>query len=268
MAGYVQLGDVNTWYDEHGEGEPLVLLHPGGADARAFAPNLDALAARFHVFTPDRRGHGRTPDFDGPITYELMAADTNAFLETVVGGPAHLLACSDGVPVALLAALRRPDLARRLVLVSGVFHRDGWLPETAEVDDAATQPSCPQPDVGEARRKVGWSAGSGADRSWPRPAASSRSGADRHRSAAVAPRRDSPSWSRTTTGVVRHCAVARPGNRQGGHHVGPKPWCHAVADGAQPPRRSSAGSLRHFALLRRGLSRRRRRRPGRWPRRA
>lgn len=139
MAGYVQLGDVNTWYDEHGEGEPLVLLHPGGADARAFAPNLDALAARFHVFTPDRRGHGRTPDVDGPITYELMAADTNAFLEAVAGGPAHLLACSDGVPVALLAALRRPDLARHLVLVSGVFHRDGWLPETAEVDDAATE---------------------------------------------------------------------------------------------------------------------------------
>ena len=60
MAQYVELGDVRTWYDEHGVGEPLVLLHPGGTDARAWAPNLDALASRFHVFTPERRGHGRT----------------------------------------------------------------------------------------------------------------------------------------------------------------------------------------------------------------
>ena len=39
MADYVELGDVRTWYDEHGDGEPLALLHPGGADARAWGPN-------------------------------------------------------------------------------------------------------------------------------------------------------------------------------------------------------------------------------------
>jgi pimeloyl-ACP methyl ester carboxylesterase len=134
MAGYVELGDVRTWYDEHGEGEPVVLLHPGGADARAWGPNLDALAAAFHVFTPERRGHGRTPDIEGPITYELMAADTIAFLEQIVGGPARLVGCSAGASVALLVALRRPDLARRVVLVSGVFHRDGWVPGAIEPD--------------------------------------------------------------------------------------------------------------------------------------
>jgi pimeloyl-ACP methyl ester carboxylesterase len=137
VPGYVQLGEVRTWYDDHGQGEPLVLLHPGGADASAFAPNIDALAARLHVFTPERRGHGHTPDVDGPITYQLMATDTVAFLEAVVAGPAHLLGCSDGVPVALLVALGRPELVRRLVLVAGVFHRDGWVPQTAEVDDTA-----------------------------------------------------------------------------------------------------------------------------------
>jgi pimeloyl-ACP methyl ester carboxylesterase len=137
MAQYVELGGMRSWYDEHGEGEPLVLLHPGGADARAFAPNLDALAARFHVFTPERRGHGHTPDVEGPISYELMATDTIAFLETVVGGPARLVGCSDGATVALLVALRRPDLARHLVFIAGVFHRDGWVPETGDVDDTA-----------------------------------------------------------------------------------------------------------------------------------
>lgn len=139
MADYVQLGGVRTWYDEHGRGEPLVLLHPGGAgvDSRAFGPNLESLAARFHVFTPERRGHGRTPDVEGPITFEAMAQDTIAFLEGVVGGPAHLVGSSDGATVALLVALRRPDLARDVVLVAGVFHVDGWLPG---VVDPANEP--------------------------------------------------------------------------------------------------------------------------------
>jgi pimeloyl-ACP methyl ester carboxylesterase len=134
MADYVELDGVRTWYDERGEGEPLVLLHPGGADARAWAPNLDPLAARFHLFTPERRGHGRTPDVEGPITYELMAADTIAFIERLVGGPAHLVGCSAGASVALMVAVRRPALGRSVVLISGVFHRDGWVPSAIDPD--------------------------------------------------------------------------------------------------------------------------------------
>jgi pimeloyl-ACP methyl ester carboxylesterase len=129
MARYVDLEGVRTWYDERGSGEPLVLLHPGGAgvDSRAFKPNLDALAARFRTFLPERRGHGHTPDVSGPITFELMTKDTICFLEQVVSGPARLLGCSDGAIVALLVALRRPDLVSRLVFVAGVFHHAGWL---------------------------------------------------------------------------------------------------------------------------------------------
>jgi pimeloyl-ACP methyl ester carboxylesterase len=134
MGSCVQLGEVRTWYDEHGEGAPLVRLHPGGADARAWAPNLRPLAAHFHVYTPERRGQGRTPDVEGPITYELMARDTITFLDQVVGGPAHLMGHSAGAHVALLVALRRPDLARRTVVISGVFHRDGWIPEAIDPD--------------------------------------------------------------------------------------------------------------------------------------
>jgi pimeloyl-ACP methyl ester carboxylesterase len=64
-----------------------------------------------------------------------MARDTFAFLEQVVGGPAYLLGHSDGAPVALLAALERPDLVRKLVFSAGVFHRDGWAPGAIELDD-------------------------------------------------------------------------------------------------------------------------------------
>ena len=81
----IQLGPVDTYYEEAGGGEPLVLLHPGGADVRAFERNLPVLGERFHVLAPDRRGHGRTPDVDGPLHYATMADDTIAFLEAVVG---------------------------------------------------------------------------------------------------------------------------------------------------------------------------------------
>jgi len=139
MARYTQLGDVNMWFDEHGEGEPLVLLHPGHADARAFGPNLDGLAANFHVYTPEQRGHGRTADVEGPINYERMARDTIAFVETEVAGPAYVLGHSDGAPVGLLVALLRPDLVRRLVFSAGVFHHDGWIPGAIDLDEESAE---------------------------------------------------------------------------------------------------------------------------------
>ncbi|HEX4256513.1 MAG TPA: alpha/beta hydrolase [Streptosporangiaceae bacterium] len=123
-----ELTRVTMWYEQRGQGEPCVLLHPGGAgvDARALGPTADGLSQTFRVFTPEQRGHGRTPDPGGPVSYAAMAADTVEFIETVVGGPVFLAGCSDGAVVALTVALSRPDLVRRLVLAAGVFHRDGW----------------------------------------------------------------------------------------------------------------------------------------------
>jgi pimeloyl-ACP methyl ester carboxylesterase len=134
MATYVQLGDVKTWYDEHGAGDPLVLMHGGLADARFFAPNIDALAERFHVYTPERRGHGHTPDIEGPISYQLMADDTIAFVEAVVGEASDLVGHSDGAFVAMLVAMQRPELVKRLVTISGGFNKRGAADPDAEWD--------------------------------------------------------------------------------------------------------------------------------------
>jgi pimeloyl-ACP methyl ester carboxylesterase len=122
---YADVGGVKTWYAEHGTGDPLVLLHGGLTDASEFGATIPALAERFHLFTPERRGHGHTPDVAGPISYDLMAADTAAFLDDLNIGRAHLVGHSDGANVALLVALSRPDLVDRLVLISGNFHYDG-----------------------------------------------------------------------------------------------------------------------------------------------
>lgn len=137
MGQYIEVAGIKTWYEELGSGEPLLLMHGGLSDASAFAPNAPELAESFHVYMPERRGHGHTPDVDGPIGYAGMAEDTIAFLETVAGGPAHLVGHSDGGNVALLAALRRPDLVRRLVLISCNFHHDGLIPNVLEIEQVA-----------------------------------------------------------------------------------------------------------------------------------
>jgi pimeloyl-ACP methyl ester carboxylesterase len=127
---FVQLANVPMWYDERGDGDPLVLLHPGGAgvDSRALGPVRESLARHFRTYAPEQRAHGRTPDVEGPLSYQDMAQDTIMFIDRVIGRPVDLLGYSDGAVVALTAALSRPDLVRRLVLAAGVFHRGGWEP--------------------------------------------------------------------------------------------------------------------------------------------
>ena len=125
MADRIELDGVSTWFDERGAGEPVVLLHGGFSDAAAFDAMAPELGERFRLFLPERRGHGRTPDVDGPITYDLMADDTIRFLERVVNRPAHLVGHSDGGIIALLVAMRRPDLARRIVPISANYHHTG-----------------------------------------------------------------------------------------------------------------------------------------------
>ena len=119
---------------EFGVGPVFTMLHPGGTDARALTPIIERFAEQYRVLAPDRRGHGRTPDADGPMTFEGMADDTIRFLEQHTSGPAPLLGYSDGAVVALLVALRRPDLVSHLVFVSGVYSLAGWPADTLNAD--------------------------------------------------------------------------------------------------------------------------------------
>jgi pimeloyl-ACP methyl ester carboxylesterase len=84
------------------------------------------------VIVPDRRGHGQTPDVEGPISYDLMADDTIAFMDTLGTGPGHLVGWSDGGNVGVLVAIKRPDLVRKLVVMGANFSAEGLMPEAAE----------------------------------------------------------------------------------------------------------------------------------------
>jgi pimeloyl-ACP methyl ester carboxylesterase len=127
-SGYVEVAGHRTWHEVAGEGEPLVLLHGGFGGAASWSAQIpDLVAAGFRVYAPERRAHAHTPDIDGPLTYQVMATDTMAYLDEVVGGPAHLVGWSDGAVVALLVAQQRPDLAGRLVLIGQYYNSTGQV---------------------------------------------------------------------------------------------------------------------------------------------
>jgi pimeloyl-ACP methyl ester carboxylesterase len=135
MGEYVDIGGLKTWYDTAGEGDPLVLLHGGISTNDTWGSQIPAFAERFNVIAVERRGHGHTPDVEGPFNYSDMANDTIGFLETLVKQPAHLVGWSDGGIVGLLVAIERPDLVRKLVAISANTNPGGVVPETQEMHD-------------------------------------------------------------------------------------------------------------------------------------
>ena len=126
---YVDVKGLKTYYEIHGNGEPLLLMHGGFCTIETFFGQTPELAKRYRVILPERRGHGRTADVDGPISYEAMAQDTIGFMEALGIPSAHLVGYSDGGIVGLIVAMRRPDLVKKLVSISANFDCDGLTDE-------------------------------------------------------------------------------------------------------------------------------------------
>jgi pimeloyl-ACP methyl ester carboxylesterase len=140
---YIDAGRVHTYYEVHGSGDPVILLHGGMCTAETFDGQTPALAERFRVYVPERRAHGRTADVPGPITYEIMAQDTIAFIEAVGIERAHLVGWSDGAFVGLLVALWRPELVGKLVLMCQSVSWEGVRPELSRVLGSASKEMVP-----------------------------------------------------------------------------------------------------------------------------
>lgn len=129
MGGYLEVGGSKTWYDEQGVGDPLVLLHGGLSTNATWAAQMPDFAASFRVIAPERRGHGHSPDIEGPLSYDAMAADTIRFLSALGPGPVHLVGWSDGGIIGLLVAMARPGLVQKLVVIGANYHVSGLIPE-------------------------------------------------------------------------------------------------------------------------------------------
>jgi pimeloyl-ACP methyl ester carboxylesterase len=137
-TGYAPVGDLSMYYEIHGEGRPLILLHGAYMTIDMMGPLLHGLAATRQVIAVEQQGHGRTADADRPITYEGMADDTAALICHLGLDGADVVGYSMGGGIALQLAIRHPDLVRRLVVASASFRADGMPAVALEMFPAIT----------------------------------------------------------------------------------------------------------------------------------
>jgi pimeloyl-ACP methyl ester carboxylesterase len=127
--GYAPVDGLKMYYEIHGAGQPLILIHGGLGSTGMFDPILPALSKGREVIAVDLQGHGRTADVDRPMSYEAMADDVAGLIRYLKIEKADVMGYSVGGEVALRVAIQHPDIVRRLVIVSAAFRRDGWYPE-------------------------------------------------------------------------------------------------------------------------------------------
>lgn len=128
-TGYVAVNGISYYYEIHGHGAPLLLLHGGFGSTGMFEPDVAALAKSREVIALDVLGHGRTALGDRAIDYREMADDLAVVLEQLGYGAVDVLGYSMGGGVALRLAIQHPDAVRRLVLVSTPYAQNGFFPE-------------------------------------------------------------------------------------------------------------------------------------------
>lgn len=117
----IQADGVNVYYEAHGQGEPLVLLHAGTLTGDMWQPYLPAFISHYRVITPDLRGHGRSDNPKGAMTYRQLADEIAAFTRALDLRKPLIAGFSDGGQVALEIGMRHPDLARALIVGGAWF---------------------------------------------------------------------------------------------------------------------------------------------------
>lgn len=128
-GGYASVNGLHLYYEIHGAGEPLILLHGGLGAIEMFGDVLPSLAQTRQVVAVDLQAHGRTADIDRPLSFELMAGDIAALIKHLGFAAADVMGYSLGGGVALRIAIEHPEAVKKLVLVSTPFKREGWYPE-------------------------------------------------------------------------------------------------------------------------------------------
>jgi pimeloyl-ACP methyl ester carboxylesterase len=125
QTGYAPVDDLNMYYEIHGSGRPLILLHGAYMTIDMMGSILPGLAKTQQVIAVEQQGHGHTADVDRPLTYEQMADDTTALVRHLKIDNADVVGFSMGGGIALQMAIRHPTLVRKLVLASTSFTSDG-----------------------------------------------------------------------------------------------------------------------------------------------
>lgn len=128
-TGYASVNNLDMYYEVHGTGEPLLLLHGQFASIGMFSKIVPALVQSRRVVAVEQQGHGHTADIDRALRFEQMADDTAALLRQIGIDTCDVYGYSTGGWVALHLAVRHPAMVRKLAVSSTAYDIDGYLPQ-------------------------------------------------------------------------------------------------------------------------------------------
>jgi pimeloyl-ACP methyl ester carboxylesterase len=133
MTGYAPVNGLEMYYEIHGAGDPVVLLHGSFMTiTNNWTDMIPRLSKSRRVIAVEMQGHGRTADIDRDFSYEHLADDIAALLDYLGIRQADVLGYSMGGGVAMQVAIRHEDKARKVVSISAAFRHDGWVKEAVE----------------------------------------------------------------------------------------------------------------------------------------
>lgn len=145
-GSYAAINGLNMYYEIHGHGSPLVLLHGGGSTIKStFGHILPELTKTHRVIAVELQAHGHTLDIDRPLSFEQDADDIAALLNQLHIDKADIMGFSNGATTALQIAIRHPKLVNKLVLLAALYKRDGMQAGFWDGMQQATIEQMPQP---------------------------------------------------------------------------------------------------------------------------
>lgn len=138
-SGHIaELRGIRIYYEIHGRGPALILLHGGLGDGRQFSRQIPAFESRYRLIVPDARAQGRSSDGPGPLTYHDMAEDVLALMDRLRIGSARVMGWSDGGIVGLDLAIHHPSRVSHLITFGANFSPDGLNAADRAWGDTAT----------------------------------------------------------------------------------------------------------------------------------
>ena len=134
VSGFAPVGDVQLYYEVHGSGEPILFVHGGGGSIAGSWPSdyVTDLSRDFRVILADSRGHGRTADGSGPLTYGRLTFDLVRLLDHLGIDRAHVVGHSMGAITGLHLLVDFPDRVRTVTLLAGAYHVANYRPDAYE----------------------------------------------------------------------------------------------------------------------------------------
>jgi pimeloyl-ACP methyl ester carboxylesterase len=143
IGAFAEVNGINLYYETHGAGTPMILLHGGLGSGEMFGPILPALSEHHQVIAVDLQGHGRTADIDRPLDIRLMADDVAALIDHLELDKPDVVGYSLGGGVAFMTASQYPDKVRKLVMAAANIRRDAipaeMLAQQGQVNAAAAE---------------------------------------------------------------------------------------------------------------------------------